>query len=73
MNTSSASPVFDDNLNLVANAVELSTRVILHAMGNDASSSIGGAPVTKAALADAVATRLQAKMMAYAGVSANAQ
>lgn len=55
--------LLENNLAVAANAVELSTRIIMSAAGNDASNMLGGAAITAPFIADAVAARLQASLM----------
>lgn len=46
-------------VNTVANAVELSTAIVHKLMGNEIANTLGGSLMTKAALASAMALRIQ--------------
>ena len=56
-----------DNLTVLSNAVELSSKIILATAGNDAANTLHGESITGAFVADAVAARLQAKLMPFIG------
>lgn len=56
-----------DNLTVLSNAVELASKIILTTAGNDASNTLQGEMITGAFVADAVAARLQAKLMPFVG------
>ena len=67
MTTSSVPSSLEANLAVIANAVALSVAVIKNVAGNEASNMIQGASITDAYLSDAVAARLQAKLMPSVG------
>ncbi len=56
-----------ETLMVLSNAVLVSTKVINQVAGNDTSNTFQGAAITDAFLADAVAARLQAKLMPFVG------
>lgn len=56
-----------NNLNVLANAVALATRVIVNTAGNAASNTVGGELVNESFIADAVAARMQATIAPYVG------
>lgn len=57
-----------NNLNVVANAVAIATKVILNTAGNAASNMVGGELITEPFVADAVAARMQATLAPYVGI-----
>lgn len=56
-----------NNLNVLANAVALATRVIVTTAGNAASNTVSGELVNEPFIADAVAARMQAAIAPYVG------
>ena len=57
----------NDNLAVLANAVELGSRVILDIAGNEISSAIGGQEITLAQINNALAARLKAALAPVTG------
>jgi hypothetical protein len=56
-----------NNLNVVANAVALATRVILDSDSSATSDTLGGEPITEDFIANAVAARAQAALAPHMG------
>lgn len=65
--------LLQQNLAVTANAVELATAVVMGAMGNAAATQIDEQPITEAFVADTVAARIQASVMARVGVAGGNQ
>lgn len=55
------------NLNILANATALATRVIMATVGDSTASTIGGEAISEPFVADAVAARMQAALAPYVG------
>jgi len=57
----------NDNLAVLANAVELGSRVIIDIAGNEISSAIGGEEITLSQINNAIAARLKAALAPATG------
>jgi len=59
--------VTNDNAAVLANAVELGSRVIVDIAGNEISDAIGGRTITLSQVQNALAARLKASMASSTG------